>query len=1184
MISKNGVSDVRPADDLQLDERLAKIQRYLPQGLTQKILAQKDTIEGERKAVTVMFSDMVGFTPLVEKLGPERAYEIMGEVYEILIHTVHDYKGTVNEMTGDGIMALFGAPIAIEDAPQRALRTALAIHQEIVRFNDQNRSRPAIPQIEIRTGIHTGPVVVGALGNDLRVEFKVVGDTVNLASRMETMAEPGCIYVTAATYRLTRGLFDFKALGEKEVKGKQKSVAVYKLLSALQDVYRPRLGVERMIYSEMVGRDAELDRLELQVLKLINGEGSVINIIGEAGIGKSRLVAELKKREVMNRVTLVEGRAISMGRNLSFHPIIDILKQWANIKKDDSEAAAFSKLETAVKGIVPKDIDEVLPFVATLMGMKLSGRYAERLKGIEGEALEKLILKAMRDLLIKVSDMAPLVIVAEDVHWADSSTIELMESLINLAEHQKLLFINVFRPGYTETGERILKSIKEKLGVYHIEIELQPLDDRMSETLINNMLNILSLPNTVRDQILKRAGGNPFFIEEVVRSLIDEGAVVAKDGGFVATDKIEAVVIPQTINDVLMARIDRLEEETRNLVKTASVIGRNFFYRILTEVARTIDDIDSRLAYLEEIQLIKESKRLEELEYLFKHALAQEAAYESILQEKRKGLHLRVADSIEKVFREKLPEFYGMLAYHYSRGDNLEKAEQYLIKAGQEALRTSASSEALHYYQQGLNLYLKKYDRASDPEKLTAFEKNIALAFFNKGQYENAVKYFDSVLALWGAGSSKNKIISRCRLAFDLLGVITNLYLAFRKSKKIPRPRDNEIFDLSYKKAITLVHLDPERCFSEFIHTLNGINKFDITQIQNGFGMWISASGLFSWTGISFRLSKKILDFAKGIIVQDEIKQVFYYNLFELLHSCYTGNWSAVKAYDEDLVSRNLKMGEYWHVSTYIVFYGYLRIERGAFDEAEAAIDKLYEIWTTYGDENATEYRYSLKIILLILKRKFYEALNEANSGIEFHKQTGRELVIIYYLGYKATIQIFLQDIDGAKNSLLQAGELVLKIGFVPPIYISGYLKGQFMLDLHLLEQAVSSHDKAKILENMKNAGKSAKRALENSVKYAFDRAEILRMMGLFYWLVGSRKKAGRFWNKSIQVAEDFGADVQRAKTYLEVGRRLSEKNSRLQKLNGIPAEKYLEKAKRLFEKFGLESELEELDIMKTYR
>ena len=1170
--------------DLSFDEKTDKIQRYLPKGLTEKILSQRDKIEGERKQVTVMFCDMEGFTPLVERLGPEKAYSIMDQVYEILIHNIHDYAGTVNEMTGDGVMALFGAPIALEDAPQRALRSSLSIHQDMARFNDQKRDQNSLPPIKMRAGVHTGSVVVGTLGNDLKVEFKAVGDTVNLASRMEGLAEPGTTYVTDETHRLTAGLFRFEALGEKKVKGKKGSVAVYKLLSAIQDVYRPRLGYERMIYSKMMGRDRDLDRLELQVMKAVNGEGSVVNIIGEAGIGKSRLVAELKNWDVIKQVTLLEGRAISMGRNLSFHPITDLLKQWARIRGDDGETASFGKLETAVRRVYQEETGEVLPFVATLMGMNLSGRYAERVKGIEGEALEKLILKTMRDLLIKASDMNPLVIVAEDLHWSDASSIELMESLFRLVETQRIVFINVFRPGYRETSDRIMETVKVRLQVYNVEIVLEPLNERMSEVLINNMLNIKSLPHFVRDQIIERAAGNPFFIEEVVRSFIDEGIVVLKGEGFEVTEKIETVIIPQTISDVLMARIDRLEDKTRNLVKVASVIGRNFFYKILTDVVKTIDDIDHRLSYLKEIQLIKERKRMEELEYLFKHALAQEAAYQSILDQKRRELHLKVADSIEKVFREKLPEFYGMLAYHYSQGENLDKAEEYLIKAGEEALRSSASSEALNYYQQGLKLYLKKYGKAADPGKLATFEKSIALAFFNKGQYENAVKYFDTVLERWGEKSPKSKIIMGVKLIYDLLSVIANLYLPIRKARKIPSKRDNEIIDLGYKRAITLVHLDPKRCFFEFLRTIKRLNKFDIAKIENGFGMWISASGLFSWTGFSFKLSKKILDYAKDIINKNEIKQIFYFDLFELLHNCYTGNWSNVKEYEENLVALNLRIGEYWHVSTYLVFHGYIKIEQGAFNEAETIISKLWEIWQTYGNENATEYHYSLKIVLLILFRKLNNALDEANAGISFQSQTGRELVVLYYLGYKAIIQIRLEDIDGAKETLLQAKELTFKIGFVPPIYVSGYLKGQFLFDLYLLEQAILLNNKENKLKCRKRAYKSGKLALKNSRKYAFDRTEILRMMGLYYWLIGQKKRATRFWNSSIKLAERVGAHVELAKTYMEIGKRLLEKGSRFRKLNDITADGYLEKARSFFEEFGLRWELEELDRIKTYR
>jgi class 3 adenylate cyclase/tetratricopeptide (TPR) repeat protein len=877
-----------------------------------------------------MFCDMEGFTPLVERLDSEKAYSVMDKIYEILIHKVHDFEGTVNEMTGDGVVALFGAPIALEDAPQRALRSALAIHSEMAKFNGQREwGNP----IKMRIGIHTGPVVVGTLGNDLRVEFKAVGDTVNLASRMEGLAEPGTTFVTKDTFKLTKELFRFEHLGKKEVKGKESAVPVYKLLSAKGSIHRARLGLERSIYSEMVGRDKELHKLELQVLKAIDGEGSIVNIIGEAGIGKSRLIAELKNRDVIKTVSLFEGRAISTGRNLSFYPIIDLLKQWARIGEDDSGSTALSKLETAVRRVMPDEIHEVIPFVATLMGMKLSGRYAERVKEIESEALEKLILKNLRDLLRKATELSPQVIVTEDLHWADTSSIELMESLFRLAETQRILFVNVFRPGYKETGDRIVETIKERYANLYVEIDLHPLDDRMSETLIDNMLSISGLKHPVINQIVERADGNPFFIEEVVRSFIDQGAVVIKDGAFEVTEKIDTMVIPHTINDVLMARIDRLEEKTRDLVKVASVIGRSFFYRILKEMTKTSGDIENSLSYLKEIQIIRERKRMEEIEYLFKHALAQEAAYESILQQMRKELHLKVANSIEKVFETKLREFYGMLAYHYSKGEDLEKAEEYMIKAGEAALSSSASREALHHYQEALSLYLKEHGKTADPEKLATLEKNIGFAFFNKGEHKDAVEYFDSVLIRWGIKLPRNKIFMLTKLLGDLLIVTLKLYFPSKKSRKMPTQRDRDIFNLCRKKGVALTSLDPMRMFAEVIGDIKRILKFDLGKIESGYDILFSGTGVFASTALSFRLSKKFVDYGERFIDKNKYRESFELELHRDFHNVLSGNWHDVQDHNEILIKQLLKIGLFWDVSIYLFTHILVKINKGIFNE-----------------------------------------------------------------------------------------------------------------------------------------------------------------------------------------------------------------------------------------------------------
>jgi class 3 adenylate cyclase len=361
-----------PPRDLSYDEKIEKIQRYLPEGITEKILSQRDKIEGERKQVTVMFCDMEEFTPMVERLGPEEAYGVMDQVYEVLIHKVHDYEGTVNEMTGDGIMALFGAPIALEDAPQRAIRSALAIHREIARFSDTMRQeKKAIPPLKMRIGINTGPVVVGTLGNDLRVEFKAVGDTVNLASRMEGLAEPGTTYVTEEVFKLTEGLFRFEALGEKEVKGKEEPVKVYRVIAPSTRRTRFDVSAERGL-TPFVGRERELELLLDGYERSKAGRGQVFSIVSEAGVGKSRLLYEFRKAVSNENVTFMEGKCLSYSRNVPYHPVIEIVKSNFDIVEGDG---GFEISEKVKRGLNLLKIDEAatLPYLLELLSVKDSG-------------------------------------------------------------------------------------------------------------------------------------------------------------------------------------------------------------------------------------------------------------------------------------------------------------------------------------------------------------------------------------------------------------------------------------------------------------------------------------------------------------------------------------------------------------------------------------------------------------------------------------------------------------------------------------------------------------------------------------------------------------------------------------------------------------------------------------------
>jgi len=1160
---------------LSFDEKLEKIQRYLPTGLTEKILSQKDKIEGELRQVTVMFCDMEKFGLMVQRLGSELSYGIMDQVYEILIHKVHEFDGTVNEMTGDGVMALFGAPIALEDAPQRALWSALSIHNEIAGFSKKNQQ---IGPIKMRIGIHTGPVVVGTLGNDLRVEFKAVGDTVNLASRMEELAEAGTTSVTEDTFKLTDGLFRFANLGKKSVKGKAKALPVYKLLSSKVDVYRPRLGSERMIYSEMVGRDHDLDSLELQVLKAINGEGSIVNIIGEAGIGKSRLLAELKKREVIKRVALFEGRAIAMGRNLSFHPIIGLLKQWASIREDDGEAMAYGKLEAAVKNLYPDEVAEIFPFVGTLMGMQLSGRYANRVEGIEGEALEKLIRKSVRELIIKATELTPLVIVLEDLHWADLSSIELGESLFRLAETHRILFINVFRPGYRETGDRIVETVKEKLSVSLVEIVLEPLNEKMSEALITNMLNINALQHAIIPQIVIRAGGNPFFIEEVARSLIDEEAVVLQNGTFQVTEKIGSIAIPNTINDVLMARIDRLEEETRNLVKVASVIGRDFFYRILAEVVGPIEDLEGRLSYLKEIQLIRERERIGEKEYLFKHALAQEAAYGSILPLKRKELHLKVAQSIEKVFSERLHDFYGMLAYHYSMGENLEMTEEYLIKAGEEALRSSASNEALHYYQEALNLYLNKHGDKADPEKIAMLNKNIALALYNRGQYVEGVKYFDKALNHYWGKLPRFAISTFFKFSAAFLHLLISLYFPSMKFRKTPTQRDYEIIDLYWKKIKAVSIIDPKRFFLEYLYIFKRVIDFNLKDFELGLEIFTGASALFSFSGVSFRLSRKILDATKDRILKDNTETFMIHELSDTVHSYLEGNWVTASNYDDDLVNKSLSKGELFDASQYLYWHGFMSIYQGSFDIANSIVNKLDDIYEIYGHDLSKSFKYELKTNLLLECRKLKEALIEVEKGLDFAEKAGLNYFLLEIYSCQAWIHILMGNIKPAERSLNHADKIRCEVEAPVPFQLSNFYRSKTEYDLYLFKESLTNGHKTDSLHYRKQAVKSGKKFLKVAQKVAQHRTESYKLTASYCWLINEQEKASKWWHKAIEEGKRLGARLEISRAYFEVGKSLLETENKHKLLNGFGAEECLQKAKILFEEMDLQWDLDELN------
>ncbi len=667
-----------------LEEKLARIQRYLPEGLTKKILAQKGKIEGERKQVTVMFTDMEGFTPLVEKLGPEEAYSLLDQVYEILIHKVHDYEGTVNEMTGDGIMALFGAPIALEDAPQRAIQSALAIHKEITRFSDRIKQDKGISPIRMRIGIHTGLVVVGTLGNDLRVQFKAVGDTVNLASRMEGLAEPGTTYVTEDTFKLTEGFFRFEALGEKAIKGKEAPVKVYRMFAPSRRRTRFDLSAERGL-TPFVGRERELELLLDGFERVKEGRGQAYSIIGEAGVGKSRLLYEFRKAVTNEDVTFLEGKCLSYGRGTAYHPLIDMLKSKFNVREDEQD---FEIREKVIRGleVLKAEQASTLPYLLELLSVKDSG--IDRIP-MSLEARKDRIIEALKQIVMKGSGIRPLVMAIEDIHWVDKSSEDALSYFLECIPGARVLLIFTYRPEFVHTwGGRS----------YHNQMILTRLSNRESLFLAAHLLSTENIDRELEELILTKTEGVPFFIEEFIKSLKDLRIIERKANRYHLAEDIQPVIIPSTIQDVIMARVDSLPNRSKEVLQVGAAIEREFSHELIKGVVGLPpEELLSHLSVLKESELLYERGIYPHSTYIFKHALTQEVVYDSILNRKKKELHEAIGNILEETRKDSLEDRYGILAEHFIASNNYNKAAKYSHLASKKSARSASLTDAISH-------------------------------------------------------------------------------------------------------------------------------------------------------------------------------------------------------------------------------------------------------------------------------------------------------------------------------------------------------------------------------------------------------------------------------------------------------------------------------------------------------
>ncbi|MBI4790727.1 MAG: AAA family ATPase [Chloroflexi bacterium] len=592
-------------------EPLDALRRAAPQNVATKILAERERMEGERKLVTALFTDIVGSTTLAEQMDPEDWREVVSGAHRRVSEGVYHYEGTIAQLLGDGVLAFFGAPLAHEDDAERAIRAALQILAGIHEYAGELRAKYRIPDFQMRIGLNTGLVVVGNIGSDLHMEYLAIGDTVNLAARVQSAAEPNAILITESTHRLAASLFDSEDRGKITVKGKAEPIQVYRVSGERKGAVRTR-GIAGLS-SPLVGRQREFATLMQITADARAGRGSIISIIGEAGLGKSRLVAEWRKATALTSYPLppppspepelrfrrggrgtegeggaairwIEGRCLSYGTSMAHHLSTDILRAIIGASAGSSEEETHRALWQTTETLFGAEMKEVYPYLGHLLGLKLEEDMAARVKYLDGPALQSKYIAAYKRLLHALARSSPTVLICEDVHWADPSSIELGLQIIPMAAEAPIVFAFVTREDKDAAGWKLISQAHDIPGVGARELHLGPLSDTESKTLVSNLLEVEALPEQLRALILAKAEGNPFFVEEVIRMLIDRGGIALKDGKWTVTREIQNIEIPDTLQGVLTARIDRLSEDAKRTLQIAAVIGRKFQVKVLEKV------------------------------------------------------------------------------------------------------------------------------------------------------------------------------------------------------------------------------------------------------------------------------------------------------------------------------------------------------------------------------------------------------------------------------------------------------------------------------------------------------------------------------------------------------------------------------------------------------------------------
>ena len=710
-------------------------------------MAPMEDVRDERRVVTALFADIVGSTALGEQLDPEDLKLIVADAIARMIGAVEAFGGTVKDLAGDGLLALFGAPVAHEDDPERAIHAALRIVDDLAQFSEDVERGWGVSGFGVRIGVDTGLVVVGAIGAGERVEYSALGDAVNTAARLQAEAPAGAVFVSEETHRLAGGAFSWGEPSTLMLKGKSSPVTAWSVDTSSGARHGAR--VSETVYTQLVGREREFQACRSVVDAVLQGTGGILYLTGEPGIGKTRLMNEVERMlaaapTTHGPPTWLEGRCVSYGESMPYWPFRELLHSWLNTSADEPDLRLRVALRRQVAALFSEGSGQIEPYLAQLMGLSADPKESEHLAELSPEALQYRTFEVVRELLSQLAQSGPVVVALEDLHWADATSVQLLERLLADTEQSALLLVLTMRPERDHAAWRVKEEAARTLPHRYQEVSLEALSGDAGRELLNSLIGRDTLPVQAADQILRPAEGNPFFLEEIVRSLIDSGVLV-KEGDTWRFDRAVPIEIPPTVEKVILSRIDRLSSNARGVLTAASVLGRQFQLPMLEAICIGGDDLSMSLAELQRVDLLRESRRWPEPEYRFKHALIQEAAYRTLVRPDRERLHRMAALYLEQKYAERQYEDAALLAHHWLGASDETKAVAYLIRAGDLARQEYALDEAITHYRQLLPLLESRGER----QEVALASFKLALALHMSLRFSDANRAYQRGFSFW---------------------------------------------------------------------------------------------------------------------------------------------------------------------------------------------------------------------------------------------------------------------------------------------------------------------------------------------------------------------------------------------------------------------------------------------------